>query len=107
MPVSGETAMGTSRAARPAPLVLDQGFERAVAVLFELPLDEVSAADAIGREVRDPDDAIDALAVQDALAYGNPVTSEFDPLTDRVAVPPDFDDVGVVMTAGFRSRSEP
>jgi hypothetical protein len=37
-------------------------------------------------------DAVDALAAQDALADGHAVASEFDPLADGVAVPPDLGD---------------
>ena len=76
-------------------VVGDERLQRVVAVLLEASLDEVRAATARGRDVRDAHDAVDALTVDHALAGGHDVSSELDPLADLadgIAVAPGFDD---------------
>jgi hypothetical protein len=51
----------------------DECLQRGVPVLLELALDKVGAAVATGRVVGDADHAVDALAVEYALAGGDGV----------------------------------
>ena len=67
-------------------------------VALELSLHEIRAAAPVRRYVRDADDTVDALAVQDSLAGGNGVAAELDALAYGIAVPPGFGDC--------RSRNE-
>ena len=70
----------------------DERLQRGVPVLLELALDEVGAAAAAGWVVGDADDAVDALAVEDAFAGGDGVAGEFDAFADTVAVADELGD---------------
>lgn len=58
----------------------------------------------LGWDIGDTNDALDALAVYDALAGCNFVASQLDPLADRVTADMMFDANRRVMTAGSVSR---
>ena len=62
-------------------VVTDKRLERGVAVFLEAAFDEERATTAHGG-VRDPDDAVDALSVEDPFAGSCAVAAELDTLAD-------------------------
>jgi hypothetical protein len=61
-------------------------------VALEFPLHEICSAAPLRRHVRDADDAVDALAIEDSLAGRDCVAAEFDALAHGIAVPPGLGD---------------